>query len=101
MIGSYAIIPPHYHLSTPHPRAPIAAIVTIGIGDDFDRSAALSEAVWVPNADGSSSTDNCQNTWYFDEHTSDTHSHGHHIHHPLATHHFMPLARERWQRLGP
>ena len=62
MIGSYAIIPPHYHLSTPHPRAPIAAIVTIGIGDDFDRSEALSEAVWVPNADGSSSTDNCQNT---------------------------------------
>ena len=57
-----AIIPPHYRLSTPHPRAPIAAIVTIGIGDDFDRSTALSEAVYVPNADGSSSTDNCQNT---------------------------------------
>ena len=101
MIGSYAIIPPHYHLSTPHPRAPIAAIVTIGIGNDSDRSVATSEAVYIPNADGSSSTDNCQNTWYFDEHTSDTHSHGHHIHHPLATHHFMPLARERWQRLGP
>ena len=101
MIGSYAIIPPHYHLSTPHPRAPIAAIIDIGIGDGYDRSVATSEAVNMPNANSSSSTIKCQNTWYFDEHTSDTHSHGHHSHHPLATHHFMPLVREQWQLIGP
>jgi len=100
MIGFLAIIPPHYRLSPPHPRSPIAAIVAIGIGEDSDRSAAASEAVYVPNANGSSSTDNCQNTWYFDKHTSDTHSNGHHSHHPLATLHFMPLARDQRQRLG-
>ena len=57
-----AIIPPHYRLSTPHPRAPIAAIVAIGIGDDSDRSVATSEAVNMPNANGSSSTIKCRNT---------------------------------------
>ena len=62
MIGSYAIIPPHYHLSTPHTRAPIAAIVTIGIGAGYDRSVATSEAVNMANANGSSSTIKCRNT---------------------------------------
>ena len=50
------IIPSHYCLSTPHPRAPIAAIVAIGIVDDSDRSVATSEAVNRHVYDGSSST---------------------------------------------
>ena len=37
----YAIIPPHYHLPTPHPRAPIATINAIGIITDSDDLLAL------------------------------------------------------------
>ena len=36
-----ATIPPHYLLSTLHPHAPIASIVSIGISDGLDRSVAL------------------------------------------------------------
>ena len=45
------------------PTCPIAAIVDIGIGDGYDCSVATSEAVNMPNANGSSSTTiTCRNT---------------------------------------
>ena len=38
----------------PTPVPPIVAIVAIGIGDDYECSVATSEAVYMPNANGSS-----------------------------------------------
>ena len=53
---------------------------------EYGSSPAASEAVYVPNADGSSSNDNRRNTRYVDQSTVTTHSSGHFRHHPLIHH---------------
>ena len=55
---------------------------------------ALSEAVYVPNADGSSSNDNRRNTWCVDQSTITTHSSEHCRHHPFVHHPYTSHRRD-------
>ena len=51
---------------------------------EYGSSLAAPEAVYVPYADGSSSNDNCRNTWYVDQSTLTTHPSRHLFHHPFV-----------------
>ena len=61
---------------------------------EYGSSPAASEAVYVPNADGSSSNDNRRNTRYVDQSTITTHSSEHWRHHPLIRHTYTSHRRD-------
>ena len=93
----FALTEARWWFNTPYPPQPLPFLLpmhvllhTIDTNDgstpslEYGSSPVASEAVYVPNVDGSSSIDSCRNTWYVDQSTLTTHPSRHLFHHPFV-----------------